>query len=73
MPVQTFYGTSTTIRSFEYDQATRQLTITFAGGRICEYVDVPLGVLWGLRGAEDKGHYYRSRIRNRFRPVRTYY
>jgi hypothetical protein len=69
MAAQKFHGTSTTIRLFSYTPATKSMTITFAGGRRRDYEDVPQTVAWGLRGASDKGDYYRSRIRNRFRPV----
>jgi len=73
MVARTFYGASTTIRCFTYDPAARTLSITFSGGLIHDYENIPQTVAWGLRGASEAGDYYRSRIRNRFRPVATYF
>jgi len=57
---------STVIRSFEYDETARTLSITFQSGRRYTYLDVPAETYQGMRAAFAKGAFFNARIRDRF-------
>jgi hypothetical protein len=57
---------STVIRSFEYDEAARTLSITFQSGRRYTYLDVPAEIYQEMRAAFAKGVFFNTRIRDRF-------
>ena len=60
---------STAIRSYSYDAARRELTVTFVTGRRYLYFDVPAGAADGLSGATSKGGYFNRVIRGAYRFV----
>ncbi|HMF22769.1 MAG TPA: KTSC domain-containing protein [Pseudolabrys sp.] len=49
-----------------YDRKRERLTVTFASGRIYEYVDVPAEVAASFRSAFSKGTFFNSYIRDRY-------
>ena len=57
---------SAVIRSFQYDDETRVLLITFQSGRRYQYLDVPPETVKGLRSAFAKGEFFNAHIRGRF-------
>lgn len=57
---------STAIRAIDYDAATRQLRVTFPGGNIYKYYDVPRSVYESFLQAESKGLYFNGYIRDRY-------
>lgn len=58
---------STSIRHFEYDEASRVLSVWFvANGRRYDYFDVPPETADGLRRAFSKGRFFNTHIRDRF-------
>jgi hypothetical protein len=58
---------STAIERVEYDEFMRQLVITFTGGSIYTYYDVPRTVYAGLLGAGSKGTYFNACIKDHYR------
>lgn len=65
-------ASSSAIRSFSYDEETRELTITFTSGKTYRYSDVPEWVHDELSTAPSHGEYFNHRIKDRypFTPVR---
>ncbi len=57
---------SSNLQSVAYDEQARALTITFHGGRVYAYSDVPPNVYRGLLGATSKGRYFHQWIRARY-------
>jgi hypothetical protein len=57
---------SPTILSVEYDEATRKLDVTFAGGRTYRYLDVPPEIYTNLLDAKSKGYFFIKNIRGTF-------
>lgn len=58
---------STSIRHFEYDEASRVLSVWFvANDRRYDYRDVPPETARGLRHAFSKGRFFNARIRDHF-------
>jgi hypothetical protein len=53
---------SSVIRSWDYDEVSRQLTLIFQSGRRYVYREVPREVCDGLRRAFAKGDYFNSHI-----------
>jgi lysyl-tRNA synthetase class 2 len=62
---------STVIRSFEYDTASRQLSIIFQSGRSYTYQDVPKETFAALQASFSKGEFFNAHIRGNFRFVRN--
>jgi hypothetical protein len=58
--------TSKMIAHIDYDQARERLTVTFASGRIYEYVDVPSEVAASFQSAFSKGTFFNGYIRDRY-------
>ena len=57
---------STAIADIEYDHERGRLTVTFATGRVYEYVDVPAEVAASFQSAFSKGTFFNSYIRDRY-------
>jgi hypothetical protein len=57
---------STVIRSFQYDEASYSLLITFQSGRRYRYLDVPAKTVDELRAASSKGRFFNTSIRGQF-------
>ncbi|HKQ12824.1 MAG TPA: KTSC domain-containing protein [Steroidobacteraceae bacterium] len=57
---------SAVIRSFEYDETSRTLLITFQSGRRYRYLDVPPEIFEAMRTALAKGVFFNAHIRERF-------
>jgi hypothetical protein len=57
---------SAVIRSFQYDEASRVLLITFQSGRRYRYLDVPADTVKEMRAAFAKGEFFNAQIRGRF-------
>ena len=49
-----------------YDPNTRQLTVTFKGGAVHQYDDVPIEKHVAFTGAQSPGRYFNERIKNQF-------
>ena len=62
---------STVIRSFSYDDSTRQLRIVFQSGRPYLYQEVPRKIYESMQQAFSKGEFFNTHIRDRFRFVRA--
>jgi len=58
---------STAIRSIDYDEARRQLWITFVSRRTYVYDGVPAQVHDAFRNAPAKGTFFNRFIRDRYR------
>lgn len=58
---------STHLSEADYDEATRELTITFADGATYTYDEVPEEVAIGLGNTISVGKYFRENIRERYR------
>ena len=58
--------TSSMIRSWAFDETTAILELEFTNGRIYQYEAVPAFLAKGFEVAESKGHYFQSRIENRY-------
>ena len=56
----------TAINNIEYDSGRERLTITFATGRIYEYVDVPGEVAASFQSAFAKDAFFNTYIRDRY-------
>jgi KTSC domain len=57
---------SSVIRHFRYDEARRELTITFVSGKAYFYCDVPQPVAQALAAAQSKGQFFNENIRDRY-------
>jgi len=57
---------STTIQHISYDEAARELHVTFAGGVICTYYAVPAQVHCSFRTAESKDRFFGQFVRDRY-------
>lgn len=60
---------SSVIKAWRYDAQSRDLTITFVGGRAYAYQGVPADIAQGLRLAFAKGEYFNKAIRDRYPAV----
>jgi len=58
--------TSTSIADVQYDHERERLTVTFATGRIYEYLDVPAEVAASFQSAFSKGTFFDGYIRDRY-------
>lgn len=61
---------STVIRSFSYDDTTRQLRIVFQSGRPYVYEGVPKTIYESMQQAFSKGEFFNAHIRDHFSFVR---
>jgi hypothetical protein len=57
---------SSVIRSWDYEEVSRQLTLVFQSGRRYIYREVPQETWDGLRRAFAKGDYFNAHIRGCF-------
>jgi len=57
---------STAIAGIEYDKEAERLTVTFATGRIYQYVDVPAEVAASFQSAFSKSTFFNGYIRDRY-------
>ena len=57
---------STAIAGIEYDKKAERLTVTFATGRVYQYVDVPAEVAASFQSAFSKGTFFSGYIRDRY-------
>ena len=57
---------STAIDHIHYDRASERLTVSFANGRIHEYVDVPPEVAASFQSAFSKTLFFNGYIRGRY-------
>ena len=57
---------STAIEHFGYDEAARELHVTFVGGAAYTYYRVPKSVYSGLRAATSKGRFLNMFIKDRY-------
>lgn len=57
---------SSVIRFFRYAPDTRELTVTFVGGRFYIYKEVPPEVAAAFRNARSKGTFFNHEIRDRY-------
>jgi hypothetical protein len=55
---------SSVIRHFDYDPATRLLTVRFVTGRKYAYYNVPEDVVAAFRAAFSKGTFFNAHIRD---------
>lgn len=60
---------SSVIKAWSYDADSRDLTVTFVGGRAYGYQGVPADIAQGLRLAFAKGEYFNKAIRDRYPAV----
>jgi lysyl-tRNA synthetase class 2 len=57
---------STAIEHFGYDEAARELHVTFVGGAAYTYYRVPKQVYAAFRAAVSKGKFLNARIKDRY-------
>jgi hypothetical protein len=57
---------STAIAGIEYDKKAERLTVTFATGRVYQYVDVPAEVAASFQSAFSKDTFFSGYIRDRY-------
>ena len=57
---------STAIERFDYDEAARELHVTFVGGAAYTYYRVPKSVYSALRAATSKGRFLNMFIKDRY-------
>lgn len=57
---------SSVIRGFDYDPATRLLTVRFVTGRKYAYYNVPEDVVTAFRAAFSKGVFFNTQIRDAY-------
>jgi hypothetical protein len=62
---------STVIRSFGYDEATRELSVVFQSGRRYVYIDVPEATYLAMKSAFSKGDFFNTHVRDHFVFVRA--
>ncbi len=60
---------SSNLRSYDYDEESQTLSITFHSGRTYSYGSVPQSVAEGLGTADSPGRYFNSNIKNNFAEV----
>lgn len=61
---------SAVIRSFDYDDARRELRIRFQSGKSYIYRDVPRETFVAMKRSFSKGEFFNEHIRDRFPFVR---
>jgi hypothetical protein len=67
-PERKFYVSSTNIKSMRYNNATKDLEITFhRGNRTYLYADVPATIYLRLLNAKSKGEYFHKHIRFKYK------
>ena len=57
---------SSVIRSFEYDDDSQSLAVTFLSGRRYRYDRVPVETYRAMRRALSKGSFFNRQVRDRF-------
>ncbi len=57
---------SNVIADFAYDPERERLAVTFASGRIYEYIDVPPYVAASFQSTFSKGTFFNAYIRDRY-------
>ena len=57
---------SSVIRGFDYDPATRLLTVRFVTGRVYAYYGVPEDTATAFRAAFSKGTFFNAHIRDAY-------
>jgi hypothetical protein len=57
---------STAIEHISYDEAARELHVTFVGGGAYTYYQVPRQVYAAFRAAPSKGQYLNTNIKDRY-------
>jgi hypothetical protein len=57
---------STVITSFEYDEPSQQLIITFKSGLVYRYKDVPVEIYLDMKAYREKGIYFNKNVRGKF-------
>ena len=57
---------STAVERISYDEAARELHVTFAGGATYTYYGVPKQVYASFRAASSKGQFVNQFIRDRY-------
>ena len=57
---------STAVERISYDEAARELHVTFAEGGTCTYYGVPKQVYAAFRAASSKGQFVNQFIRDRY-------
>jgi len=57
---------STAIERFSYDEAARELHVTFVGGATYTYYAVPESVYSGFRAATSKGRFVNMFVKDRY-------
>ena len=57
---------STAIEHISYDEAARELHVTFVGGGAYTYYEVPRQVYAAFRAAPSKGQYLNTNIKDRY-------
>jgi len=57
---------SNAVAEIRYDHARERLTVTFASGRVYEYVDVPVEVAASFQSAFSKGTFFNTYVRDRY-------
>lgn len=62
---------SRALRSIGYDEATGELELEFAGGRVYRYESVPPSVVRWLRRAPNKGRYVAAHLSGRYQEARV--
>ena len=55
------------IKSWAFDPERALLEVEFQNGRVYQYADVPEFLVKGFELAESKGHFFLTRIDNRFK------
>jgi len=57
---------SSAITSIEYNEFTRELYVTFTGGRTYTYYEVPRDVYERFIGASSKGQFFNTYIKDQY-------
>lgn len=57
---------SSNIAAIGYDEDTQTLEIEFTNGAVYQYSNVPSSEYQGIMGADSKGKYFHSNIKNRY-------
>jgi hypothetical protein len=57
---------SSVMTAIEYDEAAAELDITFTGGKIYRYRNVPVEIYAGLLDADSKGRFFNETIKEAF-------
>ncbi len=61
---------SSLIKAVKYDEASKILIVKFVEGEVYEYSDVSKKAYDGLMGADSKGNYFRTKIRDEYESVK---